>query len=91
MSSDTDFDLRKKIFDEIKKFSRTEQEELFRILKKNSEEVSENRNGIFFDLLSLKTDTIEKIQEWLKFCSENRQAFEERERTITELSKATDT
>jgi hypothetical protein len=46
--STADFEIRKRLYEEIKKFNRTEQEELFRILKRENEEVSENRNGIFF-------------------------------------------
>ena len=33
--------------EELKKFTRAEQEELYMILRKNGEEVSENRNGMF--------------------------------------------
>lgn len=66
---DTDFEIRKRIFEEVKRFNRSQQEELYRILKRNQEEVSENRNGIFFDLMSLKTETIHDITEWLKFCT----------------------
>jgi len=82
-----DFELRKKLFDEIKQFNRTEQEELFRILKKNGEEVSENRNGIFFDLMILKADTVTKVQEWVDFCRKNNSEFKSREDELVELTK----
>ena len=83
----TDYDTRKKLFDEIKKMTRTEQEELYRIIKQCDEEVSENKNGIFFDLMNLQTTTIEKIQEWMSFCSKNKIQFEIREKTLIELGK----
>ncbi len=53
---DTEYDLRKKMYEEIKTFNRTELEELYKLLRRNSEEISENRNGMFFDLLSIKSD-----------------------------------
>ena len=87
MNAGTDYDTRKQIYDEIKKMNRTEQEELFRILKKCNEEVSENKNGIFFDLMNLQQDTIKQIQEWLSFCNRNKVHFEIREKAIQELEK----
>jgi hypothetical protein len=82
-----DFELRKKLFEEIKQFNRTEQEELYRILKKNGEEVSENRNGIFFDLMSLKPETVANVQEWVEFCRKNNSEFKSREDELIEITK----
>ncbi len=87
VTKDTDFDTRKQLFEEIKQFNRTEQEELYRILKRAGEDVSENRNGIFFDLMSLKRETIDKIYEWITFCSSNRTSFESREKELTQLAE----
>jgi hypothetical protein len=83
----TEFETRKRLHEEIKKFNRTEQEELFRILKRENEEVSENRNGIFFDLTVIKESTLNKIKEWLVFCKKNTTDFEEREKEIELLTK----
>lgn len=82
-----DFELRKRLHEEIKKFNRTEQEELFRILKRENEEVSENRNGIFFDLTAIKESTLIKIKEWITFCKKNTTEFEEREKELELLTK----
>ena len=87
MSKDIEFESRKKIFEEIKNFTRTEQEELYRILRRCNEEMSENRNGIFFDMMALKEATIEKIQEWILFCQKNRASFESREKEMTSLAE----
>jgi hypothetical protein len=84
----TEFETRKRIFEEIKKFNRTEQEELFRILKRENEEVSENRNGIFFDLTAIKETTLTKIKDWIQFCKTNTSEFEEREKELHLLTKA---
>lgn len=85
VTKDLEFESRKKIFDEIKQFNRAEQEQLYRILRRYSEEVSENRNGIFFDLLSLKQITIDQIQKFIELCVKNRQNFETREKQMSEL------
>ena len=82
---DIEFETRKKIFEEVKKFTRAEQEELYRILRRAGEEMSENRNGIFFDLMSLKESTVTNIQEWISFCTKNRESFESREREMRDL------
>lgn len=83
----TDFETRKRLYDEIKKFNRTEQEELFRILKRENEDLSENRNGIFFDLTTIKETTLNKIKEWIQFCKKNTSEFEEREKEIHLLTR----
>lgn len=88
-TKDTDFETRKRIFEEVKRFNRTELEELYKILRRGSEEISENRNGMFFDLLSLKDTTVEKIQELIKFCIENRADFEIREKAMSQLIEPT--
>ncbi len=84
-----DFETRKRVFEEVKRFNRTELEELYKVLRRCSEEISENSNGIFFDLLSLKEDTIAKIEELIVFCKENRVSFDVREKEITELVHST--
>jgi hypothetical protein len=85
--STNDFEQRKRLHEEIKRFNRTEQEELFRILKRENEEVSENRNGIFFDLAVIKESTLQKIKEWIQFCKKNSSEFEEREKELDMLTK----
>ena len=85
LKKDIEFEQRKKMFDEIKSFNRTEQEELYKILRRCGEEISENRNGIFFDLMVLKQTTVDKIQEWITFCGKNRATFETREKEMSNL------
>ena len=89
-AKDTDFETRKRIFEEVKRFNRTELEELYKVLRRASEEISENRNGMFFDLLSVKTDTLTKVDELIVFCKENRANFEVREKELTDLVNATE-
>jgi hypothetical protein len=85
MSKDVEFEQRKKMFEHIKNFNRTEKEELYRILRRNNEEMSENRNGIFFDLMTVKQASVDTIQEWIVFCEKNRATFEIREKEMSDL------
>lgn len=80
-----DYGLRKRIFEDIKRFSRSEQEELFRILKRNEEEISENKNGMFFDIMNLKDETIQNIQTYIQFTNQNRQELAVREQAMVQL------
>ena len=45
--SQDEYDRRRKLWEAIKILIKSEQEELFRILKRNEVEVTENTNGIF--------------------------------------------
>ena len=75
-----DYEQRKHVLDDIKNqgLTKEEYEELFRIIKRNNIEYSENSNGIFFDLNTVTDDVIEKIITFLQFCKEQRKAEEVR-------------
>ncbi len=85
---DLDFERRKKIFDDIKLCSRAELEELYRIMRRENEEISENRGGMRFDLNHIKLSTLEKIEAWLIFCQKNRSNMEVRVKEMSDLAKA---
>lgn len=86
MSSDREFEERKKVLEELKKFNRTEQETLYKILKEKNENMSENKNGIFFDLMNLKDESIEEIKKLVEFSKKNRTVFETREKEMNNLT-----
>jgi hypothetical protein len=77
-----EYEERKKTLEELKKLVKSEQEHVFRILKKYEEEFSENSNGIFFDMNSIKLQTLREIQEYLTFCAKNRNDFEMRDKEM---------
>ena len=83
---DTQYEERKVIFEEIKSFNRTELEELYRILIRYKEEISENKNGMVFDLNNVKQETIDAIKGWITFCKRNRASFALREKEMSELA-----
>ncbi len=69
----TVYDERKKVFENIKGLVKTEQEEIFRIIRKTKENYTENSNGIFFDLSIVSDDTFNQIKEYIAFCLKTRQ------------------
>jgi hypothetical protein len=77
-----EYEERKRCLDELKKLVKSEQEQIFSILKKYRIEYSENSNGIFFDLSRVSTEAFEEIQKFLLFCQANRTEFEARDREM---------
>jgi hypothetical protein len=77
--STEEYDRRKQFLQDLKILSKEEQEELYRILKQTKAELSENSNGIFFDVSKLPSDAFEALQKFMSFCLNNRQAFASRE------------
>ena len=74
----TSYEERKKIFESIKILVKSEQEEVFRIIRKTKENYTENSNGIFFDLSTVSDETFNQIKEYLDFCLKTRQEDAER-------------
>lgn len=77
-----EYEERKTFLEELKRLVIVEQEEIYRILKKNNCDYSENSNGIFFDLSKLPQDTFAQMKAFLSFCQTNRKNFEIRDREM---------
>lgn len=77
-----EYEERKKCLEELKKLVKSEQEQVFLILKRHKVEYSENSNGIFFDLSRVVKEAFEEIQKFLTFCQANRTEFEARDREM---------
>jgi hypothetical protein len=89
--STKEYDQRKRALDVIKTLVKGEQEEIYRILKTARAELSENSNGVFFDLCKLPAETFEQIGKFIAFCQKNRDEFaarEEEERRAQEALEA---
>lgn len=67
------YEERKHIFEQIKVLVQSEQEEIFRIIRKTKENYTENSNGIFFDLATISESAFVQINEYLNFCLKTRQ------------------
>jgi hypothetical protein len=83
------YEQRKQFFENLKILVKSEYEEIFRILKKNNEEFTENSNGIFFDVNTVSETTFEQFQEYMNFCLENRRIEEGRTKQLATLSEET--
>ena len=84
-----DYERRKELSKDINTLSRPELEELYRILRREGGEFSENSNGIFFDVLSLPVNVFEAIWKFINFCKSNAKSLEERSKVIGDLSAFT--
>lgn len=84
-----DYETKKQVLESIKTLSKEEYQELFRILKRNNIEYTENSNGIFFDLTPLDADTFQKIVTFLDFCKEQRKSEEVRSNEMNMLRQET--
>jgi len=73
------YDLKKQLLEDLKMLNKSEQEEVFRILKLNDGIYSENSNGIFFDVTKLSDSLFEKLLQFVEFSKNNRKEFENRE------------
>jgi len=83
--SQDEYDRRRKLWEAIKILIKSEQEELFRILKRNDVECTENTNGIFFDVGKLTPPIVAEIEKFLQFCQQNRVNFEQRDKEMETL------
>lgn len=83
--STEEYERRKRIWENIKYLNKSEQEELFRILKRANAEFTENTNGIFFDVGKLEQPLFENIVKFLEFCAQNRVNFEQRDKEMETL------
>jgi hypothetical protein len=73
---------RKKCLEELKSLVKSEQVQIFRILKKYNVEYTENSSGVLFDLLKVEKDAFTEIKNFLSFCRDNRNNFEIRDREM---------
>jgi hypothetical protein len=77
-----DYDRRKELCKNIDLLSTSEKEELYRILRREVGEFSENSNGIFFDVAALPASVFEALWKFLQFCKSNAKDLDERNKLI---------
>ena len=79
---DDDYEQRKEFCKEIHTLSRSELEEIYRILRREGGVFSENSNGIFFDVASLPAPVFQAMWKFIDFCKSNAKDLEERNKII---------
>lgn len=67
-----EYELRRKFLEDLKILSKTEHENMFKILKEDVNDFSENSNGIFFDVSKIGNAVFAKLQAYMDFCMQVR-------------------
>ena len=81
-----DYERRKELSKDIATLSRSELEELYRILRREGGEFSENSNGIFFDVANLPAHVFEALFKFINFCKTNAKSLEERNKVLVDMN-----
>jgi hypothetical protein len=81
-----DYERRKDLCKDIDLLSKSEKEELYRILRREGGEFSENSNGIFFDVAILPVPVFEALEKFIHFCKTNAKELEERSKLIDTMT-----
>jgi hypothetical protein len=63
-----DYEERKRFLEFLPRLSKPQYEQMFRILKANGGEYTENSNGIFFDIAKLNDKCFEEMNSFMKYC-----------------------
>jgi hypothetical protein len=63
----------------IELLTENELAEVFKIIKKNNEKYSTNKNGIFINLTTIKKVTVIELSNFLYFCENNDKIFDKEE------------
>lgn len=77
-----EYEERRHFLEDLKTLVLSEQEEIFRILKKGGCEFSQNTNGVFFDVSKVPAPVFQQMKKFLIFCQANRKTFEQRDREM---------
>lgn len=62
----------KRVVNAIRDLSKTETDELFKLLYKEHCEFTQNNNGIFFNLTWVSEETMSKIEQFIEFCNQSK-------------------
>jgi hypothetical protein len=82
-----DYEQRKEFCKDITTLSRPELEEIYRILRREGGDFSENSNGIFFNVGTLPAPVFEALWKFLQFCKTNANNLEQRNKIIGTMSQ----
>lgn len=88
--SPTLLERKKQFLEDLKTLTHDQYTEIFRIIKRNEVEYSENSNGIFFDLSSLSDSIFEKLVNFMELCKTQSQDDAVRTKEIDHLRQETD-
>ena len=86
-----EYERRKLFLDSLKKLSKAEYIEIVRILKKHEATISENLNGVFFNVSALKQDIFDALELFIQFTQTNRKTLADREILISSMKTFSET
>ena len=72
-----DINSLKKIQDKVSKLDKLQQYEIFKIIKKYENKLTENKNGIFINLSCLSNECLSKINEFINFSIDNKKRLQD--------------
>lgn len=84
---------KKTLFEKISALSKTEHEEIYKILKnfnsqvENSENLinfSQNKNGVFFNLSDITDDLYDELDNFVNYCINNKKNLDDYDKKINE-------
>jgi len=81
--SQVEYERRRAFCEEIKAMGKSEAIEIARILRKYKVPVSENRSGIFFDMVKLPQEVFEALLTFRDFVEQNNKELEKRQEELT--------
>ncbi len=85
-----DYEERKRFLDFLPRLSKPQYEQMFRILKVNGGEFTENSNGIFFDIAKLNDKCFEEMNAFMKYCILQKEEEEARIKELETLRSTSD-
>ena len=71
----------------IESMSKIQQIEIFKIIKSNSLDYNENRNGIFINLTGLKSNIIKELEKYISFINKQNSILSKQEEIKEEYLK----
>lgn len=76
---------KKQLFEKINTLSKTEHEEIYKIVKKNNDiTFSKNKNGIFFNLSDINDSMYEDLDNFVTYCINNKKNLDDYDKKINE-------
>jgi hypothetical protein len=84
-----EYEQRKNFLEELKRLTRDQYEEIFRIIKRNDVYYSENSNGIFFDVSQLSTDVFKQLEIYIELSRVQTKSEEDRTSELNVLRNET--
>jgi hypothetical protein len=85
--SKEEYEIRKLFLEELKHLTNDQYQEVFRIIKRNEVEYSENSNGIFFDVCSLSSDIFKQLEQIIELSKVQNKCEEDRTKELNVLRK----